>query len=264
MTISFTRAVRPLAAALLGASLLAACGGSDDNLDDRLGVAEPKLRFVYVAPSGPPVSLYRNDEKQADASNAHFMFGSRYFNVARGGATWAVKTEGTAPATSLGSVSIDAQKGEKYTIVALPSGAATSLDLLLIDDPYDKGLASSKARLRFVNAAPEPGSIDIYVTSPTTDIATVQPIYSQVTYKSASPASGADSFETDGGTYLVRVTRVGSKEVIFSKPLKVDSNADWLLSVIPPDAGATAPRLLLVRADDQNASQPTVELFTTD
>lgn len=261
MSTNLLRFMRPLGAIVLGALFLTACGGSDDDFDDRADIADPKVRFVHAIPAGPSVSLYRNDAKQTDVTGVGYLFASRYFDVAGGTATWALKTE-TNPTVDLGSVSFDAKRGDKNTIVALPGNAAA--DLLRIEDPYNKGLVSDKARLRVVNAAFNASTIDVYLTTPTTDIATVSPTFGQVAYKTSNPGSGADSVERDGGAYLLRITPVGTKTVIFSKSVTVDNNADWLLVVIPDEGiGAVTPndvRVLLVRADDE--AQAATELLT--
>ena len=57
-----------LAWAVLPALFLAACGGSDDNLDDRLGVADPKLRMVHAVPGAPVVTLVRDGQAQAQVA----------------------------------------------------------------------------------------------------------------------------------------------------------------------------------------------------
>lgn len=256
------RWLRILGAVFFGAMFLTACGGDDDDLDDRLDIADPKVRFVHAVPGPVAVSLYRNDAKQSDVTGATYLFASRYFDVATGNATWAVKTE-TNPTVDVGSLAFDSRRGDKYTIIALPG--STAVDLLFIEDPYNKGLVSDKARVRVVNASFNAGTIDVYLTPATTDINTVSPTFGPIEYKSSSPGSGADSREVDGGSFVLRVTPTGTKTVIFSKTVQIDNNADWLLTTIPDEGvGAVTPndiRVLLVRGDDQN-SLPATELLT--
>ena len=42
---------------------VAACGGGDDNLDDRLDIADPKVRLVHAVPGAPNVALYRDNSR---------------------------------------------------------------------------------------------------------------------------------------------------------------------------------------------------------
>jgi hypothetical protein len=50
--------------AVLPALILAACGGSDDSLDDRADIADPKVRLVHAVPGAPNVSLFRDGVAQ--------------------------------------------------------------------------------------------------------------------------------------------------------------------------------------------------------
>lgn len=56
--------------ALVPALFLAACGGgNDDDLDDRLDLAAPKVRLLQAVPLAPDVSLYRNDAAVGGATD---------------------------------------------------------------------------------------------------------------------------------------------------------------------------------------------------
>lgn len=252
---------RLLALLLASASLVSACGGNDDDADDRLDIADPKVRFVHAIPAGPNVSLYRNDVKQADATNVGYKFASKYFDVDNGAADWKVKLE-TGDVT-LSTTNFDAHHGNKYTLIALPG--QTAADALLIDDPYNKGLVSDKARVRVVNASFNAQNVDIYLTQPQVDINTVGPTMSAVGFKTASPASGNDSVELEGGVYQLRVTTAGTKTVIFNvASVNLEDNADWLLLTIPSEGiGAVTPndiRVLVAKSDD--SAQTTLELVS--
>lgn len=254
MTKPLLRILCSLGAAFLGTLLVTACGGSnDDDLDDRLDIADPKVRFVHAIPlpAALNVSLYRNDAKQADVTNVAYKFASRYFDVAEGNATWTLKTE-TNPTIDLGSIALDAHRGDKYTFVALPGSSAA--DFLLIEDPYNKSLTSNEAHVRVVNAAFNAASVDVYLTAEGADLAPLSPTFAAVAYKTSNPGSGADSREMNGGSFQLRVTTAGTKTVIFSKTVVIGNNADWLITTIADEGiGAVTPndiRVLLVKADD--------------
>ena len=110
---------------------LAACGGGDTA--DRLDVADPVVRFVHASAIAPHLTLYRSAVAQSDATDTAYTFASNYFDVAMSAADWPVKT--TAGAVTIGTtVSIDPVRGNKYTIVALPS-SDTESRVYLITDP---------------------------------------------------------------------------------------------------------------------------------
>jgi hypothetical protein len=232
--------------ALAPAIILAACGGGDD-IDDRLDVADPQVRFVHAIPIGPAVTLFRNDVAQADATSAGYKFASPYFDVETGPAVWRVNTD--VGNVQIGApTSIDAKRGNRYTMIAVPG--SPNGDLMLIDDPFNKGLTSDNARVRAVNASFNAQNIDVYLTPPTVDLAGVAPNFASVGYKAAMPPSGDDSAELPGGSYQLRITPAGTKTVIFSAPVTLANDADWLVMTVPGDISPNAIRVLLVLAND--------------
>ncbi|MCW7539257.1 DUF4397 domain-containing protein [Aquabacterium sp. A7-Y] len=253
-----------LLTAIAPALLLAACGGgSDDNINDRLDTADPQIRFVHAVPLSPDVALYRNGTLVREVNGVNYKFASEYLNFDTG-ATDLVLKNSSSGAQVGDNVPFDADRGHKYTLVALPAVAST--ELMLIDDPYDKGLLSDKARVRVLHAAFNSGKVDVYLTGVDQDITQVGPRFSAVEYKQAQPASGSDSLGLDGGTYRLRITTAGTKNVIFNTTVKLDDNADWLLTAIPSGGvGTVVPnslKVLLVKAND--GSKTTQELTSED
>lgn len=245
-----------LALAIVPALWLAACGGSDDNLDDRLGVADPKVRLVHAVPGAPAVTLLRDGQALGAAvTDVPYKGASNYLDTATSTNDWEVRT-GTTPAVSVGSTTFEAQRGHKYTLIAVPD-AGSLTDAVLIDDPYDKGITSNDARARVFNGALNAPNVDVYLTAPGTDLATVAPNFAAVGFKQALPASGADSISLDGGTYSLRLTTAGTKTVIFTAPVTLADNADWLLLPVPASASANDLHVLVIQSD---AGAPATEL----
>lgn len=244
-----------LVLALLPAALLAACGG-DDSLDDRLGVADPKVRMVHAVPGAPNVSLFRDNQAQgAEVTNLPYKGASRYFDTSTDTRVWDVRTA-TTPAATVGSVTFETHRGNKYTLIAVPS-AGSLTDVVRIDDPFEKGVTSDNARVRAFNAAFNAANVDVYLTAPTTDIATVGPTFAAVGFKQAMPASGANSSELEGGAYTLRLTTAGTKSVLFTSAVTLAKNADWLLVPVPASLTPGDMKVLVIKSDD---GQPTVEL----
>ncbi|GLS05107.1 lipoprotein [Chitiniphilus shinanonensis] len=243
-------------------SILTACGGSDDDdLDDRLNIADPKLRFVHAVPAGPNVTLYRNGNAEADATDVGYKYASQYYDIGEGNSALELKTADGA--ISVGSNSFDAQRGHKYTSVALIGDGKA--DVMLVDDPYNKGITSDNARVRVVNAAFNAQNVDVYLTDPGVDLATQTARFAAVPYKTAKPDSGSDSEELEGQTYQIRVTEAGTQNVIFNATADLPANADWLLLVVPADGiGALVPnnvKVLVAKSDDD--TKATLELTNT-
>jgi hypothetical protein len=236
-----------LALALLPA-LLAACGGSDDSFDDRADVADPKMRLVHAIPGGPAVTLYRDNQTQgADVTGMGYKGASNYFDTGRGTHTWDVRTTTTPPVT-VGTQTFETHQGNKYTLIAVPD-AGSLTEVLLIADPYNKSLTSDDARVRVFNGAFNTTSVDVYLTAPAVNIAGVAPTLPSVGYKQAAPASGADSIDLEGGDYTLRLTAPGSKTVLFTAPVTIPEDADWLLVPVPGSLVPGDMRVLVVQSD---------------
>jgi hypothetical protein len=245
--------------ALVPALFIAACGGGDDDADDRLDLADPKVRLVHAVPAAPNVSLFRDDVAQAaDVTNMAYKGASNYFDVSTDTDKWDVRTA-TSPALPVGTVTFDARRGTKYTLIAVPNAGSVT-EVALIADPYNKGITSDNARVRVFNAAFNAPSLDVYLTAPGADLATATPTFAAVGYKQALPASGNDSIELEGGNYQLRMTTAGTKTVVFSTSVGLAKNADWLLVPVPASLTANDTKVLVVQSD---AGAPATELSTT-
>lgn len=229
-------------------AMLAACGGGENSFDDRANIAPPKVRLVHAVPAGPNVSLFRDNQAQAaDVTNMPYKGASNYFETDRGTHTWEVRTA-TNPPVSVGKQIFETSTGNKYTLIAVPdSGSLTTL--ALISDPFNKSLVSDNARARIFNAAFNAPSLDAYITPPATDITTVGPALAGAAFKQPVPVSGANSMEFEGGNYTLRLTAAGSKTVLFTAPISVPKNADWLLVPVPASVTPGDVKVLLVQSD---------------
>jgi Domain of unknown function (DUF4397) len=248
---------------LLGATLclglVAACGGSDDDsFDDRADIADPKVRFVHAVPGAPNVTLRRNDEVESDVTDFAYKDASQYYDVDTEDYTFELRTADGS--TALDSVEFNADRGNRYTLVALPTDSG--VEMLVIRDPYNKSVTSDDARLRVLNAAVNAPAFDVYVTRADDDLAVETADLADIGYKEAAPDSGADSIDVEGGEYRLRLTLPGDKTAFFDTTVTVPEDGDWLLIALPEDATANNVRLLLVRADDSDDA--TDELVNAD
>jgi hypothetical protein len=245
---------------ILSAAILAACGGGgNDNFDDRVGLAPPKVRLVHAIPAAGAVTLNRNGSAFSTATTGLAYKGaSAYAETGTSSDLWVVRTV-AAPSVDVGSVTFNADTGHKYTFIAIPDTSPVT-SLQMIDDPFNKSLVSDNAHVRVFNAALNATNVDVYLTATTTDINTVAPTFAAVGYKRAAPATGSDALEAEGGAYLLRITAAGSKTPIFTAPVTLAKNADWLLLPIPASATPNDVKVLVVQAD---AATPALELTNT-
>jgi hypothetical protein len=212
---------------------LSACGGGD--LQDRLDVADPAVRFVNASATAPDLTLYRSAVAQSDATNTPYKFASDYFDVDSSMADWSVKT--ATSGLTIGTLSIDPTRGTKYTIVALPASASET-SVYVIGDPYNKPLGSNSTRLRVMNASFNAANIDLYMNAVGTDIAGVgvNPVIAATAFKTSGPASGSDSADIQAGTYQLTITAAATKTVLYRGQLGFGDNKDILIVVVPDPA----------------------------
>jgi hypothetical protein len=229
--------------------VLAACGGSDDSFDDRADIADPQVRLIHAIPGGPAVTLFRDNQTQgAEVTNMGYKGASNYFDTGTGTANWDVRTA-AAPVVTVGSENFEAKRGNKYTLIAVPD-AGSMTDVTMIADPFNKSLVSDDARVRVFNAAFNAANIDVYINAPGVNIANAGPNLPSVNYKQAVPASGADSIDIEGGTYVLRVTSAGTKTVLFTAQVTIPKDADWLLVPVPNTLTPGDLRMLVVQSDN--------------
>jgi len=247
-------------AVVAATAVVAACGGGDT--EDRLDVRDPVVRFLHAVPGGANLSFFRQDAVQGDATDVPYKSVSRYYDVSNNSATWSARASSTST-VPLASVDVNPEQGNRYTFVALPGMTAGTVDLIAIDDPYDKGLTNDHARVRALHAAPAVAPVDVYLMQPAQDLATMTPTYSALAYKSALPSSGSDSTEIAGGSYRLVLTAAGTKTVVFDAPVvSIANNADWLLVAIPGPSGAADDVRVLVAQGNDDANGTTLELVS--
>lgn len=223
------KAVRTLAVMAAAVAMLAACGGDNGNdIGTIIGTSKPQARFINAVPLGPNLDYYLNGK--ISTPNVVYKGVTRYADLDTGNQTASYTLAGNT--TTVASQAFSTANGHHYTTIALPS---TSSAISVIDDPYDKGLLSDKARVRGFNASPNAQNLDIYVVNAgSTNIGASNPTLSNVAYQNAVPATTQDSIYLSGGSYQVIVTTTGSKTpILTTPPVTLANNADWLVLTIP-------------------------------
>jgi hypothetical protein len=126
---------------------------------------------------------------------------SYVFNVSIAGAT--------APAYTASNTLLNVSA---YTFLAY--GATTTVGGLLMSDTVLTNIPPGNFALRLANASSTAGAIDVYLTAPGADLSTVSPFVTATTYQTDSAFVNVPL-----GTYQLRLTRTGTKEVIFDAPV---------------------------------------------
>jgi hypothetical protein len=161
-----------------------------------------QLRVIHASPDAPAVDVVVNDDcAHPVLSNVPFPVFSDYLSVPP--ATYNVKV---TAAGNCGAIVIDADlalaAGQQYSVFA--TGLLASITPYVLTD--DQRPLATAAKVRIVHAAPSAGNVDIYVTPPGADIATLTPAFTDVPLRAET-----GYVNLAGGSYDVTVTPTGTK-----------------------------------------------------
>ena len=135
------------------------------------------------------------------ASGVTFGAASAYTSTSSGSRSLEVQSTG---GSTLLNQSISLTNGSNNTVLATDAGVN-----LLADNKTTP--SSGDIQIRVVNASNALGTADVYVIAPGTDISTVNPTVTGLTFRSAS------AYQTvAAGSYEIILTQSGSKNVIIS------------------------------------------------
>lgn len=227
---------------LMSTATIAACGSDDESLGDALGASRPQVRLAHISPIAPAVTLDREGSIPGETSRLQYGEASDYFNVDDSAADWNVRTSNEG--ILVGAVRFDAERGRKYTVLALAESLTVN-GVALIDDPTNPSLTSDDARVRFFNGSYNAANIDIYLSGLDQNIAGLNPDTATIAFRNAAPGSGNDSLRRPGGTYKATVTTGGTKDILFQGRLTIEENRDILLMTVPTMTESDGIRLLV-------------------
>ena len=216
--------------ALLFGAFALACSDASGNKD------ETSIRFINASPNGPAMTALLDGA--IIEANVTYATPSPYQIVNEDGKT--IQLRNAVTDATLFNDDVDLEHERFYTEIA--TGNISTLGSLFVQDNRNAPPAG-QAFFRFIHVAPTmPAGLDIYVTDPNADIATLSPTITNVVYLTASAY-----VQIAGGTYRVRVTATGTKTVLID-----DSNvaipalgARTMLSLDNPGGGPPFSTLLL-------------------
>jgi hypothetical protein len=178
--------------ALVAAVFLVACGGGADR-------TKTHVRLVNASTAYAALDL--GVAGQAAQTQVGYGASANYVDVDPGSPTATLASSGSA--TAILSFTPSLSKGQYDTVLAY--GAQGALAQLLLDD-NSGAPADGQVLLRVVNAAPDAGTLDVYLTGSGDALASSVPVQ-------AGAALGAASawLTVSSATWRLRVTAAGSK-----------------------------------------------------
>lgn len=232
------RWITALAAAAL---LLAACGGGDDN--DR---TKAKLRLVNASSAYAEIDLFVEDTLRQ--GSVGYGNTASYVEVDPGEADSKITRSGST--TALLSFTPGIERDKHYTVLAY--GAEGALRQMLVDDNVGEP-DSGRALLRVVNAAPDAGKLDIYLTAADEPLASAVPVQAGAEYGVANGLLTVDST-----SWRLRVTAAGSKtDLRLDLPALVLESKQVATLVLTPARGGVLMNTLLLTQQAGIARQDT-------
>ena len=224
---------RGLALAALAATV-SACSDDDDTTAP---VTTAQVRVVHASPDAPNVDVLVDGT--VALANVPYRTASSYLEAPAGSRNLRVRPTGTTTVVIDANANLAASGA--YTVLA--AGRVASLAPLVLQDDLTAP-AAGNIKLRLVHAAPSAGNVDIYVTAPTTDLATATPTLTAVPFRTASAY-----LQVPAGTYRVRITPAGTKTVAIDVN-NVALTAGQIRTAVALDApGGGAPFGAILLAD---------------
>ncbi len=214
---------------------LQACG--DAGTTDR-NKAQIRLANATAASGGyPQLTLRLNDELR----QGQVAYGENaiYAETDDGSPTLAISTQSSATALLTASTSLS--KGRYYTSLAY-GYAGAARQVLLDDNQADPDV--NKSLLRVVNATPDGGALDIYLTGTDEELTASVPVQASATY------GAVGGWLTVGSaTWRLRVTAAGSKTDVRLdlSSLSLSSRQIATLVLTPGIGGVLTNALLLTQ-----------------
>ena len=248
------------------ALFLAACGGGGGSGTADTPTANPpvlsqsaQVRTVNALddPAVATLSAGSQAANSADVDSPVSEFAQVSDNAAM---SLAVVAEGSSAAAGAGaqagsssavSVPMTAGKGEKVTVFAMgDSGAVRSMHY----KHNSTDVAADQTGVRVLHAAPRVPTVDIYVTAPDAALPGT-PTIAALAFANFAPAADKASLKVPKGSYQIRLTAAGSKDVVFdSGTVQFPGGQELLIAALPSFGAGAAVNLLLLPSD----SKPTL------
>ena len=221
----------------LGLFLLAAAALNAGCHDDTSsGSGDGRLRIVNVSPDAPNLALVLDGDTVV--TDLAYLGSSDYLDVPAAGHVIQV-ADATAGATLIDQ-DITVADGIDYTVLVGDTLGAIKAFVLTDDNSTPP---AGTIRVRAIQGAPTLGLVDIYVTEPGADLTVTTPVATQINFGQVLPY-----VTTNSGTYEIRVTTTGTKDVLIDGSFTVETSQ--VRTVIAVEAaGGGEPFSFLVLSD---------------
>jgi hypothetical protein len=171
-----------------------------------------------------------------------------YAAVLAGGRTFVLKRTADTTVT-VASLSFTSVANQDQTVYAVGGTGASAVTALVTNDS-NAVVSATQVRLRFIQLSPTAGAVDVFITTPGADLATVTPTLTNVPYRNVSAY-----LLLAPGTYQIRAVPAGTAAA--SRAASVTVNLASLAL-----AGSNARTI--VAADNSSGGTPLRAFALTD
>lgn len=211
-----------LGSVVLMGVVLAGCGSGDSSGDG-------SLRLINATRTHASLDLYQSSALAESATQMDTISG--YASVPVGSPTLQLNDAGGS--TALLTTATTIVSGQHYTLLAYES--AGSLKTAVLTEDFSAP-ASGTGQLRIFDTAIETGAIDVYITTPSTDLSTLSTPTTAFSAQTYAQSSGLMAYAP--GTYRVRVTASGNKsQLLLDIPAVTIVDQQILTVALTPSAG---------------------------
>ncbi len=210
-----------------------------------------ELRVVHASADAPPVDVVVNDNFAMplvpDLTYPQFAPADGFVSVAADSYDITVTDAATQSLFPIDVDDLPLEAGVTYDILAV--NALAMLEPLILTDDYRRLATAAKVRIVHASTVADdvsPTGVDIYITAPGTDLATVDPNLTNVEFK-----ANTGFLELAEGSYEVTVTAAGSKTAaIPTTPITIENGNVYTAIARDPDPQVLNDGLGLILMDD--------------
>ncbi|MCA2998620.1 MAG: DUF4397 domain-containing protein [Rhodocyclaceae bacterium] len=201
---------------------------------------DASVRMINLAPESGSLSVLLNTESSNWQSNVGYKESTGFKSIANGSQRVRISNAGGVIVdTSIGF------SGQRKQLLVVYGGQSSVGVSILQNDIAASSQGNSK--LRVVSYAVGLAAFDVYMTTATEDYRTVEPKLRNVT---------GGVYETPVGTYTIRLTSTGTKDLLFEMPARAFEDRKYYNLGLFNEGSGALPNAFFVTQDDDTA--PTV------
>jgi hypothetical protein len=221
------------------------CARRDDDLasvEDTTAMVDPDdltmVRFVHAAPNAPDLTVGTGDQGSM-FSQVSFKDVTPYREIEENRPEFKATAANQPASEPLAKNAEMVLDGKYYTVVAVPSDDGTGVELETLRDDGDRGDVT-KARVRFVHAAPRAGDIDVIVNND------AEPFFDDIAF------GGDPNYkEVMPGTAVIQV-RAGKANTVLLRMSEMQFAAGESVTIVLTHPSASSNKIEAIRITDQD------------